>query len=179
MAFNLTSKLHLYLDRCYATTSKILGHGSTYDLFTGCARDPKTSILLNGEAPYARFSFRTFRFLEHSKLPLSTFYLQCVVRLCERSACQSLQNCSRTKSRRETKGEGLGGAITDPTTVTSVRILTRSQTGSPAGKLRHSAVALGAATGVLGLVCVGIMAFLIGWHLVRRRTQREAQRDPQ
>ncbi|GCC41533.1 hypothetical protein chiPu_0025872, partial [Chiloscyllium punctatum] len=56
-----------------------------------CEKDGRTLILVNGEAPYARFSFRTFRFTEHQNLTLSTFYLQCVAHLCETSACPSRQ----------------------------------------------------------------------------------------
>ncbi|XP_038661954.1 zona pellucida-like domain-containing protein 1 [Scyliorhinus canicula] len=39
MAFNLSSRFHLFLERCYASTSKILGNGSTYDLFDGFQRN--------------------------------------------------------------------------------------------------------------------------------------------
>lgn len=45
---------------------------------------------LNGASQEARFSFEAFRFVEHNGQRISTFYLHCVTRLCEVSACSQL-----------------------------------------------------------------------------------------
>lgn len=49
---------------------------------------------VNGQQQEARFSFEAFRFVQHKNRTLSTFYLHCSTRLCERSVCTSLQQVS-------------------------------------------------------------------------------------
>lgn len=51
----------------------------------------QTTVELNGDSQTANFSFEAFRFLEHNNMPISTFYLHCVTRLCEVSSCSSLK----------------------------------------------------------------------------------------
>lgn len=46
---------------------------------------------VNWEQQVARFSFETFRFVEHRNRTVSTFYLHCITRLCESSFCRSLR----------------------------------------------------------------------------------------
>ncbi|XP_072322912.1 zona pellucida-like domain-containing protein 1 isoform X2 [Scyliorhinus torazame] len=193
MAFNLSSRFHLFLERCYASTSKILGNGSTYNLFDGCVKNEKTSILVNGEAPYAHFSFQAFRFIEHSDLPLSTFYLQCAARICEISVCPSLpaQICSTAQSRRRRKAHGpeMRDTNSSPTTVTSVPIITRTrnnilsvasgQSACPPRNYPQIVAALRAGMGILAFSCVGAAAFLIGWPFLRKRTKGKMEDDPQ
>ncbi|MBN3301533.1 ZPLD1 protein, partial [Amia calva] len=90
-ATNLTERFHVLLDRCYATTSPFPSASSYYDLFVGCTRDGQTVIEINGDNQTAKFSFEAFRFVEHKNMTVSTFYLHCATRLCERSTCQSLR----------------------------------------------------------------------------------------
>uniref|UniRef100_A0A3B3Y9V9 ZP domain-containing protein n=1 Tax=Poecilia mexicana TaxID=48701 RepID=A0A3B3Y9V9_9TELE len=89
-ATNLTEKFNLLLDRCYTTTGPYPMQTQYYDLFVGCTRDPQTKVEENGVSQKAHFSFEAFRFIEHKNLTVSTFYLHCVTRLCEKSTCSSL-----------------------------------------------------------------------------------------
>lgn len=60
-----------------------------------CNRDPQTKVDLNGEKQEAHFSFEAFRFVQHKNKTVSTFFLHCVTRLCEPSACSKLFPVSR------------------------------------------------------------------------------------
>uniref|UniRef100_A0A3B1IZR7 Zona pellucida-like domain-containing protein 1 n=1 Tax=Astyanax mexicanus TaxID=7994 RepID=A0A3B1IZR7_ASTMX len=100
-ATDLTNRLNVLLDRCYATTTPHPLNSTFYDLFVGCHNDEQTMVDLNGVSQEARFSFEVFRFLEHQNISISTFYLHCVTRLCENSTCSSmLPNCE-AKVKRE------------------------------------------------------------------------------
>uniref|UniRef100_A0A3Q2YIX0 Si:dkey-4p15.5 n=1 Tax=Hippocampus comes TaxID=109280 RepID=A0A3Q2YIX0_HIPCM len=93
---DLFDRFNVLLDRCYATTSPYPAFDSFYDLFIGCTRDDQTEVILNGESQVAHFSFEAFRFVEHKNRTVSTFYLHCVTRLCEVSACEALKPFSVT-----------------------------------------------------------------------------------
>ncbi|XP_037533505.1 zona pellucida-like domain-containing protein 1 [Nematolebias whitei] len=115
-ATNLTQKFQVLLDRCYATTSPLPALSTSYDLFVGCTRDPQTVIDLNGDSQSARFNFEAFRFVEHKNLTISTFYLHCLTRLCETSACASLKPVCTSRRKRDVPSD------TPSATVTSVAI---------------------------------------------------------
>ncbi|KAI3354178.1 hypothetical protein L3Q82_018721 [Scortum barcoo] len=102
-ATNLTERFNVLLDRCYATTSPYPMFNSYYDLFVGCTRDAQTKVEINGASQYAHFSFEAFRFVEHKNQTVSTFYLHCVTRLCEVSACRGLLPVSRYKGSSQHK----------------------------------------------------------------------------
>ncbi|XP_014829672.1 PREDICTED: zona pellucida-like domain-containing protein 1 isoform X2 [Poecilia mexicana] len=99
-ATNLTEKFNLLLDRCYTTTGPYPMQTQYYDLFVGCTRDPQTKVEENGVSQKAHFSFEAFRFIEHKNLTVSTFYLHCVTRLCEKSTCSSLLPVCSGQNRR-------------------------------------------------------------------------------
>uniref|UniRef100_A0A671SAC5 Si:ch73-261i21.5 n=1 Tax=Sinocyclocheilus anshuiensis TaxID=1608454 RepID=A0A671SAC5_9TELE len=90
-ATNLTERFNVLLDRCYTTTSPYPGNSTSFNLFVGCNLDLQTIMGVNGEQQLARFSFETFRFVEHRNRTVSTFYLHCTTRLCESSFCRSLR----------------------------------------------------------------------------------------
>uniref|UniRef100_A0A673AD94 Si:ch73-261i21.5 n=1 Tax=Sphaeramia orbicularis TaxID=375764 RepID=A0A673AD94_9TELE len=89
-ASNLTSRFHVLLDRCYATTSPFHSSTEFFDLFVGCNRDGQTVIDVNGEQQEARFSFEVFRFTEHSDAFKSIYYVHCATRLCVNTICPTL-----------------------------------------------------------------------------------------
>uniref|UniRef100_A0AAZ3Q436 ZP domain-containing protein n=1 Tax=Oncorhynchus tshawytscha TaxID=74940 RepID=A0AAZ3Q436_ONCTS len=131
-ATNLTGRFNVLLDRCYATTSPYPVNSTYYDLFVGCNRDGQTVMGVNGQQQEARFSFEAFRFVQHKNRTLSTFYLHCSTRLCERSVCTSLQqNCTDISSRR--KREVQDTSVTDTATVSSGPIRTQVDNGDTVG----------------------------------------------
>uniref|UniRef100_H2ZT39 ZP domain-containing protein n=1 Tax=Latimeria chalumnae TaxID=7897 RepID=H2ZT39_LATCH len=106
---------NVLLDRCYASTSSFPTNSTYYDLFVGCYKDQQTTLILNGDDQIARFSFEAFRFTEHKNLHVSTFYLHCITRLCDKSSCNNFKG---------------GGTISDSATVTSVGIDTKNDNGA-------------------------------------------------
>lgn len=57
------------------------------NLCSRCSRDQLTTMLENGDSQRARFSFPAFRFIEQQNQTISTYYLHCITRLCERATC--------------------------------------------------------------------------------------------
>lgn len=171
-ATNLTNKFNVLLDRCYASTSPFPAvSSSTYDLFVGCNKDPLTVINLNGDAQNARFSFSAFRFTEQAGMPVSTYYLHCITRLCLTTACAAFKqgNCTssfrRKRDVRDVRAATSSDEISAPSTVTSTGILTNSDIGTPASTETAIAavrsqedvsttVGLGITVGFLVLLCV-------------------------
>ncbi|XP_076131059.1 zona pellucida-like domain-containing protein 1 [Alosa pseudoharengus] len=128
-ATNLTERFNVLLDRCYATTSPYPINSTYYDLFVGCTRDGQTVIRQNGDTQKARFSFEAFRFVEHKNKTVSTFYLHCETRLCEKTYCSSLQqNCSSNSRRKREVMSAQGTSVSDTATVTSGPIITKLNT---------------------------------------------------
>uniref|UniRef100_A0A8C1GHJ3 Si:ch73-261i21.5 n=1 Tax=Cyprinus carpio TaxID=7962 RepID=A0A8C1GHJ3_CYPCA len=113
-ATNLTERFNVLLDRCYATTSPYPGNSTTFNLFVGCNLDLQTIMGVNGEQQLARFSFETFRFVEHRNRTVSTFYLHCTTRLCERGS---------HKPRAVQSAQGT--SVSDAATVSSGAIITK------------------------------------------------------
>uniref|UniRef100_A0A667Z6H1 Si:ch73-261i21.5 n=1 Tax=Myripristis murdjan TaxID=586833 RepID=A0A667Z6H1_9TELE len=106
-ATNLTNRFNVFLDRCYATTTPFPVNSFYHDLFIGCDRDGQTVIGVNGQQQEARFSFEAFRFVQEENRTLSTFYLHCATRLCERSFCSSLSQVStRFQASKQTFSSG-------------------------------------------------------------------------
>uniref|UniRef100_A0A4W5QP69 Si:dkey-4p15.5 n=1 Tax=Hucho hucho TaxID=62062 RepID=A0A4W5QP69_9TELE len=127
-ATSLTERFHVLLDRCYASTSPVPNNSTYYDLFVGCTRDGKTRVELNGASQNAHFSFEAFRFIEHKNMPISTFYLHCVTRLCEVSSCSSLlPNCSGSSRRKREAQEVLAN---NQATISSGPIKTKVDDGA-------------------------------------------------
>uniref|UniRef100_A0A672NA45 Zona pellucida-like domain-containing protein 1 n=1 Tax=Sinocyclocheilus grahami TaxID=75366 RepID=A0A672NA45_SINGR len=114
-ATNLTERFNVLLDRCYTTTSPYPGNSTSFNL---CNLDLQTIMGVNGEQQLARFSFETFRFVEHRNRTVSTFYLHCTTRLCESSFCRSLRQRRAVQSAQ-------GTSVSDVATVSSGAIITK------------------------------------------------------
>ncbi|XP_055797621.1 zona pellucida-like domain-containing protein 1 [Salvelinus fontinalis] len=177
-ATNLTGRFNVMLDRCYATTSPYPVNSTYYDLFVGCNRDGQTVIGINGQQQEARFSFEAFRFVQHKNRTLSTFYLHCSTRLCERSVCTSLQqNCTDIISSRR-KREVQDTSVTDTATVSSGPIRTKVDNGDTVGIVSEVVEQLGGkhrslqgvaiAAGIVGALCISMVAFIAYWIVVPR-----------
>ncbi|XP_075053826.1 zona pellucida-like domain-containing protein 1 [Mixophyes fleayi] len=169
-ATNLTEKFNVLLDRCYASTSPYPTNSTYYDLFVGCQKDQYTFIQTNGDNQIARFYFSAFRFLEQYQLPVSTFYLHCVTRLCEISACNAFKPCGNRK-RRAASGSA---SISDPATITSPGITTSIDTGASSvdsHEIVSTAIGLGITVGFLALLCtlMGGIAYLMHRRLQKTR----------
>ncbi|OCT95139.1 hypothetical protein XELAEV_18012823mg [Xenopus laevis] len=166
-ANNLTAKFYVMLDRCYASVSPFPTNSTYYDLFIGCKKDTYTEIIMNGGAQYARFSFRTFRFIEQNGQPISTWYLHCITRLCAVAECARIKpTCLRR--RREVRADQSSSSptsVSEPATVTSPAISTNidnGKTGSSSSDyseidaqgIGNTTVGLGITVGLLALLCL-------------------------
>ncbi|KAM3934565.1 zona pellucida-like domain-containing protein 1 [Leptodactylus fuscus] len=173
-ATNLTDKFNILLDRCYASVSPYPTNSTYYDLFVGCTKDQYTFITINGDSQVARFYFTAFRFLEQYTQAVSTFYLHCITRLCETSACSSFKpSCTRNK-RNVRAASSSSGSVSDPATITSPGILTTSDNGDTTAdsqEIVSTAVGLGITVGFLALLCtlMGGIAFLMHRRLQKSR----------
>ncbi|XP_053502117.1 zona pellucida-like domain-containing protein 1 [Ictalurus furcatus] len=167
-ATSLTSQYYVLLDRCYASVSRYPSQSTFYNLFVGCVKDQMTNITENGVSQNARFYFPAFRFTEQQNLTISSYYLHCITRLCESSACVNFRTCSSGRRRREVQPTVLPqDGITNSTTLTSPLIITRSDINTASGTKEQavstskagsdSSVGLGVAVGILAFSCVGII----------------------
>ncbi|KAJ0070222.1 hypothetical protein NL108_002546, partial [Boleophthalmus pectinirostris] len=86
-AINLTTQYHVLLDRCYASISALPANSSFFNLFVPCSKDKSTTIVSNGVSQSAKFYFPAFRFIEQQNENVSTYYLHCITRLCEKNTC--------------------------------------------------------------------------------------------
>ncbi|XP_036379114.1 zona pellucida-like domain-containing protein 1 [Megalops cyprinoides] len=159
-ATNLTSQYYVLLDRCYASTSPHPTNSTFFNLFVSCSKDQLTTMRENGESQNARFSFPAFRFIEQQNETVSTYYLHCITRLCERSTCSTFKQCNRRKRSVEATTPMPDG-VSGSTTVTSPPIITKTESilaskeealsGSDGGS---NSVGLGITVGVLALACI-------------------------
>ncbi|XP_064158368.1 zona pellucida-like domain-containing protein 1 [Anguilla rostrata] len=169
-ATNLTERFNVLLDRCYATTSPLPGNSSHYDLFVGCTKDGQTVMGTNGQAQFARFSFEAFRFVQHKNVTVSTFYLHCATRLCDRAVCSVLRpNCTENGNRRKREVEtAQGTSVSDVATVTSGPIITKVDNGGLTAPASQTALQTAEESGPLmgvavtaGVVCVLFLALMV------------------
>ncbi|XP_072301135.1 zona pellucida-like domain-containing protein 1 [Eucyclogobius newberryi] len=155
-AKNLTAQYHVLLDRCYASISALPANSSFFNLFVPCSKDKSTSIIANGVGQSARFHFPAFRFIEQQNENVSTYYLHCITRLCEKSTCSTFKECSSARRRREIKELDPNSVYT----LTSPEIITKPNSPiSGAQKAdknegTSSSVGLGVAVGILATICV-------------------------
>lgn len=159
-ATNLTGQYHVLLDRCYASISPLPTNSSFFNLFVPCSKDRFTTMIENGDSQIARFYFPAFRFIEQENESVSTYFLHCITRLCERSTCSIFKQCISRRKRRDTL-DATSPPITTTYTITSPEIITKSDDNqskekplASAGDDDDSSVGLGAAVGVLAFVCV-------------------------
>ncbi|XP_063744022.1 zona pellucida-like domain-containing protein 1 [Eleginops maclovinus] len=158
-ATNLTGQYHVLLDQCYASISRLPSNSSTFNLFVPCSKDRFTTMMENGESQSARFRFPAFRFIEQQNETVSTYYLHCITRLCEKSTCSTFLQCNNRRKRNTlfTSDEG----ITKTYTISSSEIITKGDSNESKEKpligeeeKDEAAVGLGAAVGVLAFVCL-------------------------
>ncbi|KAM7380133.1 hypothetical protein PAMP_003447 [Pampus punctatissimus] len=157
-ATNLTGQYHVLLDRCYASISPLPSNSSFFNLFVPCSKDQFTTMIENGDSQSARFHFPAFRFIEQQNETVSTYYLHCITRLCEKSTCSTFKQCNnrRKRSTLDTSAEG----ITSTYTITSPEIITKTETTESkekpiyANEEDDSAVGLGVAVGILAFACI-------------------------
>nr|XP_014339369.1 PREDICTED: zona pellucida-like domain-containing protein 1 [Latimeria chalumnae] len=166
-------RFNVLLDRCYASTSSFPTNSTYYDLFVGCYKDQQTTLILNGDDQIARFSFEAFRFTEHKNLHVSTFYLHCITRLCDKSSCNNFKpSCKRKREVREVATTPASSTISDSATVTSVGIDTKNDNVNSkdepdemtsSKEEMEVSVGLGITIGFLILLCIltGFFAFFL------------------
>ncbi|XP_056592416.1 zona pellucida-like domain-containing protein 1 isoform X2 [Triplophysa dalaica] len=169
-ATNLTQKFNVLLDRCHATTSPYPANSTSFNFFVGCSNDPQTVMGVNGEQQVARFSFETFRFVEHKNRSVSTFFVHCSTRLCETTFCRSLrQNCTSPLRKRRDVESAQGTSVSDVATVSSGPIITKVDneptrpivTVYEDQRQNQAVVVVSVAAGVFGLLCLVMLAVLL------------------
>lgn len=157
-ATNLTGQYNVLLDRCYASISPLPSNSSFFNLFVPCSKDRFTTMIENGDSQSARFHFPAFRFIEQQNETVSTYYLHCITRLCERSTCSTFKQCSKRRKRSTLDTTPLG--LSQTYTISSPKIVTKTEDGDSkeqayvAGEEEESAVGLGVAVGILAFACV-------------------------
>lgn len=141
-ATNLTGQYNVLLDRCYASISPLPNNSSNFNLLVPCNKDPYTTIITNGDSQSARFYFPAFRFIEQKNQTVSTYYLHCITRLCEKSTCSTFKQCSKRRKRNAMDTSTLDTSKTY--TLSSLKIVTKAQS-----KAQNSAGRLSLPVGVL------------------------------
>lgn len=157
-ATNLTGQYHVLLDRCYASISPLPTNSSFFNLFVPCSKDQFTTMIKNGESQSARFRFPAFRFIEQQNETVSTYYLHCITRLCERSTCSTFKQCNNRRKRNTLDTSAVG--ITKTYTISSPEIITQTDTKQSKEKPHaaeaedDSSVGLGVTVGILAFACI-------------------------
>ncbi|XP_070762101.1 zona pellucida-like domain-containing protein 1 [Enoplosus armatus] len=173
VASNLTSQYFILLDRCYASVNPQPSNSTIFNLFVSCSIDQLTTMLENGDSQKARFYFPAFRFIEQQNETISTYYLHCITRLCERSTCSTFKQCNR-KRKRSVETTVIQESITEPSVLT-VAIRAKTETsilskeealsgGQSDGK--GASVGLGIAVAVL--IVIGVSAILMAASFYRK-----------
>ncbi|KAM6932234.1 zona pellucida-like domain-containing protein 1 [Lycodopsis pacificus] len=154
VASNLTSQFFVLLDRCYASVTPQPSDATIFNLFDSCSIDQLTTMLENGDSQKARFYFPAFRFTEQQNETISTFYLHCITRLCQRSTCSTFKQCNRKK--RSVESTVVQQSITEPSVLTVV-ITTNTDNLLSGGQTdgKGTSVGLGIAVAVLLVIGVG------------------------
>ncbi|XP_041796798.1 zona pellucida-like domain-containing protein 1 [Chelmon rostratus] len=176
VASNLTSQYFVLLDRCYASVNPQPSNSTFFNLFVSCSIDQLTTMLENGDSQKARFYFPAFRFIEQQNETISTYYLHCITRLCERSTCSTFKQCNRRR-RRSVETTVVQDSITEPSVLT-VALRTKTETpivskeealsgGQSDG--RGASVGLGIAVAVL--IVIGVAAILMAASFYRKLKQ--------
>lgn len=169
-AFNLSAQYFVLLDRCYASVSPHPTNSTFFNLFVSCSIDQLTTMGENGESQRARFSFKAFRFIEQQNETVSTYYIHCITRLCERSTCSTFKQCNNRKRR------DLSSVVQDSVTessVLTVAIKAKSEDYTVEDGLtieqsadQSAAVGLGVAVAVL--IVVGVAAMLLATYFYKK-----------
>lgn len=166
-AINLTAQYHVLLDRCYASISPLPANSSYFNLFVPCSQDQFTNIITNGASQIARFYFPAFRFHEQENEMVSTYYLHCITRLCDRSTCFTFMQCNDRRRKRDIEELDPNSVYT----LTSSEIITKpsslvSTETEDTEEDNDSSVGLAVAVGVLASVCV--IGIIVGAVLYKK-----------
>ncbi|XP_055735167.1 zona pellucida-like domain-containing protein 1 [Salvelinus fontinalis] len=124
-ATNLTTQYNVLLDRCYASISPLPTNSTFFNLFVPCNKEQMTTMHENGNSHNARFSFPAFRFIEQQNETVSTYFLHCITRLCEKSSCSSFMQCNSRRRRGVVPATEDG--VTEYKTLTSPPITTKAE----------------------------------------------------
>ncbi|XP_024243778.2 zona pellucida-like domain-containing protein 1 [Oncorhynchus tshawytscha] len=124
-ATNLTSQYNVLLDRCYASISPLPTNSTFFNLFVPCNKEQMTTMHENGNSHNARFSFPAFRFIEQQNETVSTYFLHCITRLCEKSTCSTFMQCNKRRRRSAVPAPEVG--VTEYKTLTSPPITTKAE----------------------------------------------------
>ncbi|KAM5132154.1 zona pellucida-like domain-containing protein 1 [Mantella aurantiaca] len=160
-ATNLTANFNVLLDECFATPSPLTTTNVNIPLLTGCSTGNRTTLITNGQGKSAKFSFETFRFLQHSNQLTSTIYIHCITRLCQPQTCFNyLQTCNSSTPtptvtagrRRRAAEKAVTGGATEQVTVSSGPIVTSDTDGSEVKQLEGTLTGL-----IVGLVVAIIL----------------------
>ncbi|TKS67723.1 Zona pellucida-like domain-containing protein 1 [Collichthys lucidus] len=156
-ATNLTGQYHVLLDQCYASISRLPSNSTNFNLFVPCSVDDFTTMIENGDSQSARFFFPAFRFIEQENETVSTYYLHCITRLCEKSTCSTFKQCSNNRRKRSAVDTSEDG-ITKTYTISSPEIITNSEGSKEKPhdvreEEDNSSVGLGVAVGILAFIC--------------------------
>ncbi|XP_046873063.1 zona pellucida-like domain-containing protein 1 [Hypomesus transpacificus] len=162
-ATNLTAQYYVLLDRCYASTSPHPTNSTYFNLFVSCSRDQMTNVSENGESQHARFNFPAFRFLEQQNQTVSTYYLHCITRLCEKSTCSTFRQCRKRRRRSVDTGLAENGVTESTTLSTRVPIVTKAESimapkiEAQTASNDDSSKGLGVAVGVLTVAVIVVL----------------------
>ncbi|XP_011606817.2 zona pellucida-like domain-containing protein 1 [Takifugu rubripes] len=172
-ASNLTSQYFVLLDRCYTSINPHPSNSTFFNLFVSCSIDQLTTMLENGDSQKARFYFPAFRFIEQQNETVSTYYLHCIIRLCEPSTCSTFKQCTSRK-RRSAETTVVQSGVTD-TSVLTVPIKAKTETASlskeqalSGDQSANKAASVGLGIIVAVLVLVGVAAILTALSLYRK-----------
>ncbi|XP_072547397.1 zona pellucida-like domain-containing protein 1 [Salminus brasiliensis] len=172
IAANLTAQYNVLLDQCYASVSPQPSNSTIFNLFVSCSKDQFTTMIENGDTQRARFSFPAFRFTEQQNQTVSTYYLHCITRLCERATCSQFKVGQCRRRKREAETAIIKDSIS--TLITSVPIMTRSDnriqsnTMSSQTKAGNDGASVGLGIAVAVLVLVGAVAALMAALFYRK-----------
>ncbi|KAK5868774.1 hypothetical protein PBY51_009756 [Eleginops maclovinus] len=172
VASNLTSQYFVLLDRCYASVNPQPFNSTIFNLFVSCSIDQLTTMLENGDSQKARFYFPAFRFIEQQNETISTYYLHCITRLCERSTCSSFKQCNR--KRRSVQSTGVQEGITEPSVITvAIKAKTANSIQSKeealsGGQSEGKGASVGLGIAVAVLVVTGVAAIVMAASFYRK-----------
>uniref|UniRef100_A0A3B4GQH9 Si:dkey-103g5.3 n=1 Tax=Pundamilia nyererei TaxID=303518 RepID=A0A3B4GQH9_9CICH len=74
------------------TLGSLFCYSNSLQYTTDCNIANRTTVTSNGVSTVARFNFEAFRFVQHHDQAKSSIYVHCMLRLCEPSKCQQIQN---------------------------------------------------------------------------------------
>ncbi|XP_073511545.1 zona pellucida-like domain-containing protein 1 [Phyllobates terribilis] len=149
---NTAMSYFVNLDECFATPSPIftVGGNDSYNFFIGCNKQNKTRVIQNGQGTTAKFSFESFRFVQHNGQKTSSIYLHCFTRLCLPDQCLK---CTGSRKRREANGN------TEQVMISSGPLYVTGETGDGSGfNSGGTSLLNGNHAGLVGLIIAAVIA---------------------